>query len=134
MGNDETLTIYFINKHKKIKLMWDSIFPVTNDHDPIVAEGTLPIQCWIFNAGPGDIETQVWSDWGNEISIEGKILDKKQPDFKLELRPGNQRFITGSFLRLGIKKSDNFSKVSGNNEFAAVGIRIINSNNTIDKK
>jgi len=103
--------------------MWDSIIPVTYDHDPIVAEGTIPISFMVFNAGPANINALVWSEWGNQITINGESLKTgKEPDFQLELRPGNQRIITGSFIRLQIKASEN-TRSQNKNEFAAVGIK-----------
>ena len=104
--------------------MWDSVLPITKGHNPIIAEGALPIKCIVFNAGPANIEAQVWAEWGNHIAIDGSQIMKDEPDFRLELRPGNQRIISGSFFRAKLKPSDQSGNGS-NGEFAAIGVKII---------
>ncbi len=101
--------------------MYHSVIPVTNDHDPIVVEGSIPTQILIFNAGPSTIEVKVWNKW--EGKIKGSYSENsEQPNLNLELRPGNQKVVSGSLIRLTSKDNEFNNKFT----FSAVGIRIIN--------
>ncbi|AWH85219.1 hypothetical protein HYN59_08850 [Flavobacterium album] len=101
--------------------MYQIITPVTENHNPIIVEGNLLTQTLLFNAGPSVIEAQVWHRWrGKE---KGKFQeDAYEPNFKIELRPGNQKIVTGSFIRVGLKQIEN----SNEEKFAAIGSRTIN--------
>jgi len=102
--------------------MYHTITPVTESHNPIIVEGNFSTQTLLFNAGPSIVEAQIWHRWEgkNNGSYQN---DAYEPNFILELRPGNQKIVTGSFIRIGIKNNEN----SLNSEkFAAIGARTIN--------
>lgn len=85
--------------------MYHPVIPVTNDHDPIVVEGSLPTQILIFNAGTSNIEVKVWNKWDGKI--KGTYPENsEQHNLNLELRPGNQKVVSSSLVRLTGKDSD----------------------------
>jgi hypothetical protein len=111
--------------------MWHSITPVTLGYDPIVMEGDKIISVLLFNAGPGTVEVRVWKYWpGNNNNDPYYRNNIDQPDYKLQIRAGNQRLISGSFTRLRIINTDQSSYPPTNESFAAVAWRIINVDST----
>lgn len=99
--------------------MYHSIIPVTEHHDPIVIEGNLKTQLILFNAGPSPIIAKVWNEW--EGSNNGDFSNNSEsPNLKLELRAGNEKIVSGAFIRLKIK-----SKNTNEEQFAAVGVKKI---------
>jgi hypothetical protein len=101
--------------------MYHSVIPVTDDHDPIVVEGNKRTQILIFNAGPSTIQAKVWNEWSGKT--KGSYAENSdEPNLNLELRPGNQRIVQGSLIRLNTKDNNQFDKF----QFAAVGIRVLN--------
>ncbi|HFK5543294.1 TPA: hypothetical protein ACG0AR_000134 [Elizabethkingia anophelis] len=101
--------------------MYHTILPVTDSHNPIIVEGESETKIIIFNAGPSTIEAQVWQNWKGKV--DGKYLNSEEPNLQLELRAGNQKIISGSFIRARIKNSE--SDYENINKFAAVGVRIL---------
>jgi hypothetical protein len=102
--------------------MYHTITPVISNHDPIIIEGGMETQILMFNAGPSTIEAQVWKDWKGKEN--GNYLENSnEPNFKLELRAGNQKIISGSFIRIAIK--DDKIDIANKQNFAAVGSRIL---------
>lgn len=105
--------------------MYHTVIPVTSRHNPIVVEGQLESQIIIFNAGPSSIEAQVWMDWKGKV--DNKYSDNaNEPNLSLELRAGSQKIISGSFIRVRIKKSDFIASTP--EEFAAIGVRVLITN------
>ena len=106
--------------------MYHSIIPVSESHDPIVVEGDINSQVLLFNAGPATIEAKIWRQWfGKNSTLNEENKDK--PDYNLELRSGNQRVVSGSFIRLGLKYRIGAPPLP-DGQFAAVGTRIISDN------
>lgn len=106
--------------------MYHTVIPVTSDHNPIIVEGQLESQIIIFNAGPSTIEAQVWMNWKGKV--DNKYADNSnEPNLRLELRAGSQKIISGSFIRVLIKKSDSMIP-STPEEFAAIGVRVLITN------
>lgn len=101
--------------------MYHTILPVTNTHDPIIVEGESEIQMIIFNAGPSTIEAQVWQNWKGKV--DGKYSNSDEPNLQLELRAGNQKIVSGSFIRARIKDSE--SSYQSSDQFAAIGVRVL---------
>lgn len=101
--------------------MYHAIIPVTSDHDPVVIEGKLQTQILIFNAGPATIRAHVWNEWNGNID-DSYESNQKKSNLNLELRPGNQKIVSGAFIRLSVDVNHDVL----NYEFAAVGARIIN--------
>lgn len=100
--------------------MWHSIIPISSpSFNPVVVEGKVPVQTIIFNAGPSSVRAMVWEAWSKE-SRE----NSPKPDFSMELRPGNQALVTGSFIRISIMISDKTGDTL-TPSFAAVGCRFI---------
>ncbi|SRR5258705_11374315 len=96
--------------------MYHSIIPVTEDHNPIVVESSSETHVLIFNAGPSTIQAQVWLNWKGKV--EGSYdSNSKEPNFILELRPGNEKVVAGSLVRVAMKKTSNPNE----KHFAAVG-------------
>lgn len=100
--------------------MYHSVIPVPKGHNPIVVEGRLPTQLLIFNAGPSDIEALVWNEWNGKVD-NSYSRNSEEPNLRLELRAGNQKIVSGSFVRLKLKNVGTINE----NEFSAVGVRII---------
>jgi hypothetical protein len=71
--------------------MWHAITPVTSEHDPVLCEGSEKENVLILNAGPAPVSARAWS---TPDSIH------KEPNFKVELRAGDQRVISGSLVRV----------------------------------
>ncbi|SHE66380.1 hypothetical protein [Pedobacter caeni] len=93
--------------------MYHSIIPVPNSHAPIVVEGSINTRFILFNAGPANIESQVWITWsGKENAYE--------PNFRLELRAGSEKIISRAFARVKLNETG-----KSRDSFAAVGIRLI---------
>src|SRR5882672_6616642 len=101
--------------------MYDTVLPVTTDHNPIVIEGQIETQMILFNAGPAAVEAQVWQNW--EGKKDGTYSDaSNEPNLRLELRAGNQKIVSGSFIRIKIKQ---FESNVLNQQFAAIGLRVL---------
>lgn len=101
--------------------MYHTVLPVTNTHDPIIVEGQVETQLIVFNAGPSVIEAQVWQNWKGKV--DGRYQEhSEEPNLRLELRAGNQRIVSGSFVRVRIKDMD--AVYSSKEQFAAIGVRV----------
>jgi hypothetical protein len=99
--------------------MYHTITPVTGDHSPIIIEQPWSSQIILFNAGPGTVQAQIWTDWSGRK--DGNFPSNAyEPNYSLELRAGNERIIGGAFVR--VKLSD----VANVAPFAAIGTRFIN--------
>jgi hypothetical protein len=103
--------------------MYDTILPVTPDHNPIIVEGDAPTQLILTNAGPATVEVSVWEYWRGKHNSDSNI-NSEEPDLRLELRPGNQRIISGRFMRVNIKEIYN----NAGFPFAALGAKLIYKN------
>jgi hypothetical protein len=100
--------------------MYHSVIPVTGDHDPIVVEGNQPTHILIFNAGPSTIQAKVWNEWSGKL--RGSYSENSdEANLNLELRPGNQKVVQGSLIRLSDKDNNQNDKF----KFAAVGVRFL---------
>lgn len=100
--------------------MYHTVLPVTNAHNPIIVEGQVETQLIIFNAGPSNIEALVWQNWKG--MVDGKYQNSDEPNLRLELRAGNQKIVSGSFVRVRIKDTD--TVYNSNEQFAAIGVRV----------
>ena len=89
--------------------MWHGVAPVSSGYDPVLYESPEKKDLLILNAGPGIVSARAWS------TIE-KISDS--PSFKLELRPGDQRVLSGCLVRV------NFA-TSGSAPFAAIAWQVL---------
>lgn len=86
--------------------MYHTITPITSSHNPIIIEQEKPVQLIVFNAGPANIQADVWTAW--EGKKEGRFPENAdEPNFRLELRAGNEKIISGAFVRIKIKESIN---------------------------
>jgi len=71
--------------------------------------------------GPAAVEAQVWQNW--EGKKDGTYSDaSNEPNLRLELRAGNQKIVSGSFIRIKIKQ---FESNVLNQQFAAIGLRVL---------
>ena len=88
--------------------MWHGFTYVDGTHDAIVIESQSDFLIDLLNGGPGIVRALGWSEnsWDSE------------PDFNLEVRPGNLKVIHARFLRLRLLSEG----LSGSG--AAVGWRI----------
>jgi hypothetical protein len=86
--------------------MWHIVIPVAVGHEPIVYEGQRPASILLLNAGPAIVKANAWPALSN---IKGPA------SIRLELRPGDQRALTGALVRLQTDGPD----------FAAVGARVL---------
>lgn len=86
--------------------MWHAVTPVSSAHDPALYEGTEVKDVVVLNAGPGLVSARAWA-----------TVDTfhKEPKFQLELRPGDQRIISGCLVRARLIAS----------EFAAVAWQVL---------
>mgnify|MGYP006296927961 CR=1 FL=1 len=119
--------------------MWHAVGNVDKRHDPIVYEGDRPKTVTVHNAGPSTVYVKGWltvslSD-GTLVRIrplrgwtvgdtDGKL---GPPDFKLELRPGNQRTISAALIRASIKQTaEDLGQTESEQtpEYAAIGWHI----------
>jgi hypothetical protein len=91
--------------------MWDIVSPVTQDHDPIVYEGSRPQEALVINSGPGTFRIKAWHSLD---SIED------EPQISVEVRPGDQRIVFGSLIRVAIEESS-----KSNPNFSAAGWRLV---------
>ena len=89
-------------------LMWHAVTPVSSVHDPILYESPERKDVLVLNAGPGTIIVGAWSD----LTAEGA------PSSQLELRPGDQRILSGCLVRAK-------SKPSPSSDLAAIAWRIL---------
>lgn len=102
--------------------MYHTVLPVTTNHNPIVVEGQMKTQLIIFNAGPSSVEAEVWNNWDG--NVDGDYPDNAyKPNLKLELRAGNEKIISGCFIRVQIKNSK--MNYAASEQFAAIGVRVI---------
>lgn len=86
--------------------MWHALAPVTQAYGPILCERHEPSTVLILNAGPGVVRAKGWS----------QLQDISQPpQINVEMRPGDQRIISGSLIRIYLHTGD----------FAAVGWRVL---------
>ena len=88
--------------------MWHAVTPVTSGYGPVLYESPEEKDVLILNAGPGIV-----------LAIASSTLGPSpdSPIFQLELRPGDQRVLSGSLVRVK-------SKVP-NTDFAAVAWRVL---------
>lgn len=86
--------------------MWHAVTPVSSGHDPILCESPEEKEILVLNAGPGIVFAKAWS------TIEQL---RERPSFQLELRPGDQRVISGKLIRVTASPPD----------FAAVAWRVL---------
>jgi len=99
--------------------MYHTITPVTNSHNPIIIEQESAAQMILFNAGPANIQADVWTQWSGKK--DGKFQENAyEPNYSLELQPGNEKVVSGAFIRVKIKES-----VIDKERFAAIGTRIL---------
>lgn len=98
--------------------MYHTIIPVTREHNPIVIEGQIETRVLIFNAGPSTVQAQVWQNWKSKRN-DSYSDNSDEPTLNLELRVGNQKIVSGSFIRIKLKD------ISDSKSFAAIGIRIL---------
>ncbi|MFC0512672.1 hypothetical protein ACFFGT_00615 [Mucilaginibacter angelicae] len=98
--------------------MYHTITPVTSGHEPIIIEQESSAQMILFNAGPATIKAEIWTQWPGKIN--GKYPDNAyEANYNLELRAGNEKVISGAFVRVKLLESVN------NQQFAAIGTRIL---------
>jgi hypothetical protein len=86
--------------------MWHAVAAVTQNYDPILCEKHEPSNILILNAGPGIIHARAW------LQIQ---TDPQPPQINIEMRPGDQRFLAGSLVRVHLHMGD----------FAAIAWRIV---------
>jgi hypothetical protein len=86
--------------------MWHAVTPVSSGHDPILCESPEEKEVLVLNAGPGIVFAKAWSSIG---------ASRERPSFQLELRPGDQRVISGKLVRVAASDTD----------FAAVAWRVL---------
>jgi hypothetical protein len=96
--------------------MYHSIIPITDNHNPIIVEGETDTRVLLFNAGPAIVEAQVWLNWKGKINGD-YTNNSAEANFSLELRPGNQKVVSGSLIRIAIKEDRRLNE----KHFAAVG-------------
>ena len=87
--------------------MWHAVTPVSSEYDPIMYEAPDPAQVVVLNAGPGTVLARAWP----------QVMSADSAAVQLELRPGDQRVLSGSLVRIKLK--------TGTAEFAAVGWRVL---------
>jgi len=75
--------------------MWHAVTPVSSMHDPILYESPERKDVLVLNAGPATITANAWSN------LEGD----GPPNIQLELRPGDQRIVSGCLVRAKYKTS-----------------------------
>jgi hypothetical protein len=75
--------------------MWNAVSSVSANYDPVVYEGPADETVVILNAGPGTIEARAWTD---------PKTFHEEPTSHLEMRPGDQRAISGTLIRLRLKQ------------------------------
>ena len=92
--------------------MWHAVTPVSSEYDPIVYEGPETAQVLVLNAGPGVVLAIAWPQITPEKSEKSGLI-------QMELRPGAQRILSGSLVRVKLK--------DGAAHFAAVAWRILRS-------
>lgn len=73
--------------------MWHAITPVLQGYDPILYESPDPSKIVILNAGPGNVKVKSW------LQVETYEF---QPQIEIQLRPGDQRIISGSLVRANL--------------------------------
>jgi len=74
--------------------MWHAVSSVLPNYDPVIYEGHEEQTAVILNAGPGTIEARAWSH---------PETFRKEPLAHLEMRPGDERAISGALIRLSLK-------------------------------
>lgn len=92
--------------------MWHGFCSVDASHNPIVVESLSDFLIDLLNAGPGTVRVKAWS--------AKPIENREEPDFDLEMRPGNVRALRAKFVRL-----EHHSAGRGGPTHAAVGWRFI---------
>ncbi|KOS04636.1 hypothetical protein AM493_00205 [Flavobacterium akiainvivens] len=97
--------------------MYHTVIPVSDDYNPIVVEGSIKTQVLIFNAGPAAIKVQAWDNWKGK---QRGGYENSEANYSLELRPGNERIVSGSLIRAAIHK-----KTFNEESFAAIGVLVI---------
>jgi hypothetical protein len=88
--------------------MWHAVAPVSSGYDPILYESPEHKDVLVLNAGPGTIVASAWLDTKAE----------SYPSSQLELRPGDQRVLSGRLVRAKYKSSTV-------GDFAAIAWRIL---------
>ena len=72
--------------------MWHGFCSVDSSHSPIVVESLSDFLIELLNAGPGTVRVKAWS--------AKPLENREEPDFDLEMRPGNVRAVRAKFVRL----------------------------------
>lgn len=82
--------------------MWHAVTPVTQGYDPVLCERQEPSNILVLNAGPGNIKARAWS----QVQVY-----QQQPQIELEMRPGDQKILGGSLIRVHLD-AGNFAAVA----------------------
>lgn len=83
------------NGYAKLHSMWHAVSSVSASYDPVVYEGPADETVVILDASPRAIEVRAWSD---------PKTFQEEPASHLEMRPGDQRAISGMLIRLRLKQ------------------------------
>lgn len=90
--------------------MWHAVTPVALGYDPILYESTESKNVLVLNAGPATVAAVSWP--------ESKAY-QSNPTIRAELRPGDQRVISGCLVRVQLVQSQRATL------FAAVAWQIL---------
>lgn len=92
--------------------MWHAVTPVSFGYDPILYESPQPADVLALNAGPGIVQVRSWP--------APSVFDQP-PQMQMELRPGDQRILSGCLVRAHLDPNTQVSPAN----FAAVAWTIL---------
>lgn len=83
--------------------MWHAVAPVNTGYDPILYESPEASNTLVLNAGPGNILLRAWPELQTQTN---------EPHISVELRPGEQRIVSGCLIRARLVPISPFAAIA----------------------